>query len=283
MVDPEKASHVVRDRAPGRRQAGWTPIGTDSTSPAYTAFDSLAPLGLAAGHAGEVPGGPAGGRRSDGGQRRAHGPVGRQHAGHDGDAALLPAGRRLQRRDAAVLGSAHVGRRGRPGGAGPDRLGEAVAARPGSRRLGRVRHPAGGRHQAGELHHAPAQRGHACRRRGSPAATGRSSRSVSIPGQPTARRSARPDSATDGRTNPGDWDPACAQAQLQLDADDEIWKAHPARRAQGDYAFKAAINRSWDENYGLGGVAAAPTSATRRRRPGDVLLRPPDALGRPTT
>jgi alpha-amylase len=48
VADPEKASHVVRlqrsvDGGP------WTTIGTDSTSPAYTAFDDLTPLALAAG------------------------------------------------------------------------------------------------------------------------------------------------------------------------------------------------------------------------------------------
>ena len=49
VVDPEKASHVVRIERQVDGQTGWTLIGTDSTSPAYTAFDSLAPLGLAAG------------------------------------------------------------------------------------------------------------------------------------------------------------------------------------------------------------------------------------------
>jgi alpha-amylase len=48
VVDPERASHVV---AFERRIADgpWTPIGTDSSSPVYTAFDDLTPLGLAAG------------------------------------------------------------------------------------------------------------------------------------------------------------------------------------------------------------------------------------------
>ncbi|MGK5683494.1 alpha-amylase family glycosyl hydrolase [Actinoplanes sp. URMC 104] len=48
VADPERASHVVRLE---RSIAGgaWTPIGTDSSSPAYTAFDDLAALNLAAG------------------------------------------------------------------------------------------------------------------------------------------------------------------------------------------------------------------------------------------
>jgi len=48
VADPERGSHVVRI---DRRVAGgaWTPVGTDSSSPAYTVFDNLAPLNLAAG------------------------------------------------------------------------------------------------------------------------------------------------------------------------------------------------------------------------------------------
>jgi alpha-amylase len=45
VADPERASHVVRFE---RSVAGgpWTPIGSDETSPAYTVFDDLTPLGL---------------------------------------------------------------------------------------------------------------------------------------------------------------------------------------------------------------------------------------------
>jgi glycosidase len=56
---------------------------------------------------------------------------------------------------------------------------------------------------------------------------------------------------TGGEPNFGDWDPACDEIQLSLGAD-QVWKGSfdvPA----GQYAFKAAINRSWDENYGAGG------------------------------
>ncbi len=52
---------------------------------------------------------------------------------------------------------------------------------------------------------------------------------------------------------PGDWQPACDQAQLSLDAKDEIWKGTVDVPA-GTYEYKAAVNRSWDENYGAGGV-----------------------------
>ena len=50
-----------------------------------------------------------------------------------------------------------------------------------------------------------------------------------------------------------DWQPACDQAQLALDAKDDIWKGTWTIPA-GDYEYKAAINKSWDENYGAGGA-----------------------------
>lgn len=48
-----------------------------------------------------------------------------------------------------------------------------------------------------------------------------------------------------------DWDPPCDAIQLTLD-DDQVWKGTFTPQA-GQYAFKAAVNRSWDENYGAGG------------------------------
>ena len=51
----------------------------------------------------------------------------------------------------------------------------------------------------------------------------------------------------------GDWLPDCDQAQLALDAEDEVWKQTVTVPA-GSYAYKAAIDKSWDENYGAGGI-----------------------------
>jgi len=51
----------------------------------------------------------------------------------------------------------------------------------------------------------------------------------------------------------GDWDPACAATHLVFDASDDIWQATfdvPA----GGWEYKAALNGSWDENYGLNAV-----------------------------
>jgi pullulanase-type alpha-1,6-glucosidase len=51
----------------------------------------------------------------------------------------------------------------------------------------------------------------------------------------------------------GDWQPDCAQAQLTLDPADGVWKGHYELPA-GTYQYKAAVNGTWDENYGAGGV-----------------------------
>ena len=56
---------------------------------------------------------------------------------------------------------------------------------------------------------------------------------------------------------PGDWQPDCDQAQLTRDENDDIWKSSVDLPA-GSYAYKVAINKSWDENYGAGGVLNGP-------------------------
>ncbi|MBA3527928.1 MAG: DUF3372 domain-containing protein, partial [Propionibacteriaceae bacterium] len=53
---------------------------------------------------------------------------------------------------------------------------------------------------------------------------------------------------------PEDWQPECAQAQLARDSNDDIWKGTKAVDPAGDYAYKVAINNTWDENYGDGGA-----------------------------
>lgn len=59
---------------------------------------------------------------------------------------------------------------------------------------------------------------------------------------------------------PDDWQPECDQAQLSLDAQDAVWKGTYDLPA-GDYEYKAAIERSWDENYGAGGQAGGANIA----------------------
>src|SRR5512141_950075 len=48
----------------------------------------------------------------------------------------------------------------------------------------------------------------------------------------------------------GDWDPACAMTHLVYDATDGVWQGTWTVPA-GGYEYKAALNDSWDENYGL--------------------------------
>ena len=52
---------------------------------------------------------------------------------------------------------------------------------------------------------------------------------------------------------PADWEPWCDQAQMTLDGNDKIWKKQSTLPA-GPYAYKAALDKTWTENYGAGGV-----------------------------
>jgi len=57
-----------------------------------------------------------------------------------------------------------------------------------------------------------------------------------------------------------DWQPACATTHLTYNAEDGVWQDWfnvPA----GYFEYKAALNDSWDENYGLN---AQPNGRTSR-------------------
>jgi glucan 1,4-alpha-glucosidase len=49
---------------------------------------------------------------------------------------------------------------------------------------------------------------------------------------------------------PADWQPDCAATHLTYDAGDDVWQGTFSLPA-GNYEYKAALNNSWDENYGL--------------------------------
>jgi glucoamylase len=53
---------------------------------------------------------------------------------------------------------------------------------------------------------------------------------------------------------PGDWDPGCLRAWLQDPDGDGIYSFETTALPQGSYEAKVAVNESWDENYGEGGV-----------------------------
>ncbi|MDR7158070.1 alpha-amylase family glycosyl hydrolase [Arthrobacter sp. BE255] len=54
-----------------------------------------------------------------------------------------------------------------------------------------------------------------------------------------------------------EWDPACPQAMMTLDPADRIWRLTVDLPA-GQYKYKAALNGTWDVNYGAGGVLNGP-------------------------
>jgi alpha-amylase len=51
-----------------------------------------------------------------------------------------------------------------------------------------------------------------------------------------------------------DWLPECDQAQLALDPANLVWKLTVPDLPAGSYEFKAALDRSWNVNYGANGV-----------------------------
>ena len=54
-----------------------------------------------------------------------------------------------------------------------------------------------------------------------------------------------------------EWDPACANSQLPIDASDSVFQEAFDLPA-GDYEYKVAINGTWDENYGANATANGP-------------------------
>ena len=52
----------------------------------------------------------------------------------------------------------------------------------------------------------------------------------------------------------GDWDPSCLRSWLQDPDGDGIYTFSTKTLPAGTYEGKVAINESWDENYGPGGV-----------------------------
>src|SRR5512141_2012679 len=49
---------------------------------------------------------------------------------------------------------------------------------------------------------------------------------------------------------PGDWQPDCAATRLAYDAAFDVWQKTFSVPA-GSYEYKAALNDSWNENYGI--------------------------------
>jgi pullulanase-type alpha-1,6-glucosidase len=54
-----------------------------------------------------------------------------------------------------------------------------------------------------------------------------------------------------------DWQPACDATKLAYDANDDVWQGGWLIPV-GDWAYKAALNNGWDENYGAGAQRDGP-------------------------
>ena len=68
---------------------------------------------------------------------------------------------------------------------------------------------------------------------------------------------------------PGDWQPDCAATHLQFSVEDGVWQAIFDLPA-GSYEYKAALNDSWDENYGAGATPNGPNIPLELAQPESI-------------
>jgi pullulanase-type alpha-1,6-glucosidase len=68
---------------------------------------------------------------------------------------------------------------------------------------------------------------------------------------------------------PGDWQPDCAATHLGFDAEDTVWQGVFAVPA-GDWEYKAALNDSWDVNYGANATQNGPNIGLSIGAPTDI-------------
>lgn len=67
----------------------------------------------------------------------------------------------------------------------------------------------------------------------------------------------------------GDWQPDCAATHLDFDSTDGVWQWSFSLPA-GSYEYKAALNDSWDVNYGLNAQLNGPNIPLNLSSPADV-------------
>jgi glycosidase len=75
---------------------------------------------------------------------------------------------------------------------------------------------------------------------------------------------------------PGDWQPECVATHLAFDAEDGVWHATFAVPA-GAWEYKAALDGTWDENYGAGAVPDGPNIPLALDEAADVTFLYDDA------
>jgi pullulanase len=68
---------------------------------------------------------------------------------------------------------------------------------------------------------------------------------------------------------PGDWQPDCPATQLAFDASDRVWQGTWTVPA-GNWEYKAALNGSWDENYGANAQPNGPNLGLSLASPAPV-------------
>ncbi len=68
---------------------------------------------------------------------------------------------------------------------------------------------------------------------------------------------------------PGDWQPDCAATHLAYDGDDDVWQDVFSLPA-GAYEYKAALDDSWDENYGANATRDGANIPLNLTAPTDV-------------
>ena len=68
---------------------------------------------------------------------------------------------------------------------------------------------------------------------------------------------------------PADWQPDCATTHLAYDSDDDVWQKAFSLPA-GGYEYKAPLNDSWDENYGLHAQSNGPNIPLTQAAAGEV-------------
>src|SRR5574341_1369936 len=69
---------------------------------------------------------------------------------------------------------------------------------------------------------------------------------------------------------PGDWQPECATTYLAYDASDDVWQGVFSAVPAGNWEYKAALNNTWDENYGNHAVQNGDNIPLNLAAPTDV-------------
>ncbi len=70
---------------------------------------------------------------------------------------------------------------------------------------------------------------------------------------------------------PGDWQPDCATTHLAYDSNDDVWQGTFSVPA-GSWEYKAALNDSWDENYGANAQPGGANIGLSLGAPSDVMF-----------